>query len=418
MPSVKPLHKLTHDAPLIRPVHPFPARMAPAIVWEELIAVSVAGRASRLRVLDPMSGSGTTIAMARLLGHKAIGFDTDPLAVLIARAWSADLDPDLLRRSAAAVVGRARLLVRNLALKDAYPRNADDETRAFARYWYDETARRQLAALAMTIGRVRDGVLRSLLWCAFSRLIIVKSRGVSLGMDVAHSRPHKVYERAPIKPFRAYQHAANVIARHSPFADGRRRPSASVQRGDARDLPISDGSVDFVITSPPYLNAIDYLRGHRLSLIWLGHSVREIRAIRATNVGTEVSDRSIGDNGHVASAIGRMGDVESLPDREIGMLTRYVIDMDHAIAEMTRVLSPGGRAVLVIGDSTIRSVFVRNSRALAYLGKHNGLTLVNSRRRPLPANKRYLPPPCAEGAGARLENRMRAEVILTFQKRS
>src|SRR3712207_7608036 len=41
------------------------------------------------------------------------------------------------------------------------------------------------------------------------------------------------------------------------------------------------------ITSPPYLNAIDYLRGHRLSLVWLGYRIGDLRLTRAVSIGAE-----------------------------------------------------------------------------------------------------------------------------------
>jgi len=44
-----------------------------------------------------------------------------------------------------------------------------------------------------------------------------------------------------------------------------------------------------VLTSPPYLNAIDYMRCSKFSLVWMGHTIRELRNIRADSVGTEAS---------------------------------------------------------------------------------------------------------------------------------
>src|SRR3546814_12385395 len=41
--------------------------------------------------------------------------------------------------------------------------------------------------------------------------------------------------------------------------------AARVDLGDARDLALDARSVDAIVTSPPYLNAIDYMRGHRIS---------------------------------------------------------------------------------------------------------------------------------------------------------
>src|SRR3546814_13429090 len=57
--------------------------------------------------------------------------------------------------------------------------------------------------------------------------------------------------------------------------------AARVDLGDARDLALDARSVDAIVTSPPYLNAIDYMRGHRMSLVWLGYRLDELRTIRS-----------------------------------------------------------------------------------------------------------------------------------------
>ena len=153
-----------------RPIHPFPARMAGSIPWEVLEATN----REKLRVLDPMVGSGTTAVVARALGHEAVGFDTDPLAILIAQTWCDDIDEETVRRTAKRVLDRATVAARSIRLADAYPRNADEETKTFTRYWFDETNRRQLTALASAVQATRNATVRRVLWCSFSRLIITK----------------------------------------------------------------------------------------------------------------------------------------------------------------------------------------------------------------------------------------------------
>ncbi|MCA9630251.1 MAG: 50S ribosomal protein L11 methyltransferase, partial [Myxococcales bacterium] len=148
-----------------RPIHPFPARMAGSIPWEVLEATN----REKLRVLDPMVGSGTTAVVARALGHEAVGFDTDPLAILIAQTWCDDVDADAVRRAAHRVLKRATAAARAVDVDDAYPRNADEETKTFTRYWFDDTNRRQLAALASAIQATRKVGVRRVLWCSFSR---------------------------------------------------------------------------------------------------------------------------------------------------------------------------------------------------------------------------------------------------------
>ncbi|PYP90120.1 MAG: hypothetical protein DMG65_12230 [Candidatus Angelobacter sp. Gp1-AA117] len=394
----------------IRPIHPFPARMAPSIALRRL-----SGRKGTLRVLDPMVGSGTTAVAARLRGHRAIGFDTDPLALLIAKTWASDIKPKHLRKSAEKVLKEAEKIYKKLHVKDAYPVGADKETKAFIRFWFDATNRRQLAALAGSISKIKESVDRTLLWCAFSRLIITKKIGASLAMDVSHSRPHKKYKTAPIKPFDRFLASVETILKNSPFSAARKIPIAQIRKGDARELPIESRSIDLVITSPPYLNAIDYLRGHKLSLVWMRHWISDLRELRSRNVGAEHSvDSELDDE--LSKALKRMGETTKLPGRIQDMLKQYLRDMDKVFSEIARVLRKNGEAVVVIGDSMIKGVFIRNSWALVSIAKKNGLILYSSRRRPLLVSRRYLPPPDHRISGKELRARMREEVLLTFRK--
>ncbi len=67
----------------IKPIHPFAARMAPEIAFEAL-----KGLKKKSTVLDPMVGSGTVLRTVSEHGYKGIGFDIDPLAVLMSKAWT------------------------------------------------------------------------------------------------------------------------------------------------------------------------------------------------------------------------------------------------------------------------------------------------------------------------------------------
>src|SRR5438105_11441902 len=84
------------------PIHPFPARMAPGIALEAL-----GDGKTPLRVLDPMAGSGTVLAVARSKGHRAIGVDLDPLAVLLAGVWTRTVDVKQVTAKADDVLRRA-----------------------------------------------------------------------------------------------------------------------------------------------------------------------------------------------------------------------------------------------------------------------------------------------------------------------
>jgi len=394
------------------PIHPFPARMAPGIALEAL-----GDSKSPLRVLDPMVGSGTVLAVARAKGHRAFGVDLDPLAVLLADVWTRTVDADHVNNKAADVLDRARVAFGGLSSGRAYPWGSDNETREFIRYWFDDYARRQLAALSSAIHRVHDDATRDVLWCGFSRLIITKSAGASLAMDLAHSRPHREFARAPVKPFNRFISAVTTVVSNCPqTGSGAVGPATVVKRGDARKLDIEDSSIDLVLTSPPYLNAIDYIRCSKFSLVWMGHNVGALRQIRGESVGAEASSEQAMEAGWVKSLIDQLGLKPVLSNRDHALLARYVWDMGRALAEVSRVLRRGGRAVYVIGDSMSRGTFIPNSSIVTAVGQKHGLSLVSRQSRALPANRRYLPPPKRWLSSATMDARLRREVVVVFNK--
>jgi DNA modification methylase len=394
------------------PIHPFPARMAPGIALEAL-----GDRKMALRVLDPMAGSGTVLAVARAKGHHAFGTDLDPLAVLLAGVWTRTVDARQIKDKASEVLERARAQFQVLRPGAAYPARSDKETRRFIRYWFDDYARRQLAALAGAIGRVHDDSTRDALWCGFSRLIITKSSGASLAMDLSHSRPHKSFKSAPVKPFNRFIAGVNTVVSNCPQAGSHELgPPTVVKHGDARSLNVASESIDLVLTSPPYLNGIDYLRCSKFSLVWMGHTVSELRQIRAESVGTEASLQEALDAPWVKALIKQLRLTPALSSRDTALLSRYVWDMSGALGEVSRVLRKGGRAVYVVGDSTSKGTFIRNSAIVSAVAERQGLSFVSRHSRALPANRRYLPPPRDTASNATLDGRLRREVIVVFQK--
>jgi DNA modification methylase len=406
-------HKTTiYEALGREPIHPFPARMAPGIALQVMSET-----AETLRVLDPMMGSGTVLAMARSQGHKAIGFDIDPLAVLISKVWTTALEPEDIRDQAEEVLARARVTFKTVSQGDAYPRKADEGTRRFVAYWFDAYARRQLCALSEAIAELKCDATRDALWCAFSRLIICKQSGASLAMDLSHSRPHRKFEHAPEKPFPKFLDAvervlANCIDKRSPS----RGPAPSVRIGDAQALPLGSESVDMVLTSPPYLNAIDYIRCSKFSLVWMGYSITELRRLRTNSVGAEASNDLAVDDAEISRVIGALGLRPRLDDRHRGILARYIHDMRGVISEVGRVLCRGGKAVYVVGENTVRGTYIRTSLIVSMLAELAGLGLKDRSTRALPSSRRYMPPPSSGHRGGKIEARMRREVVLTFVK--
>jgi DNA modification methylase len=147
----------------------------------------------------------------------------------------------------------------------------------------------------------------------------------------------------------------------------------------------------------------------------MGYSLSEIRKLRGESIGAEVSLSKQESNEFINEVIRKTKTQSRLSERNLAIFSRYIKDMNTAVSEVERVLKPGGLAYYVVGNSSLKGTFVRNSVVVQAVAESNGLTLVEKRTRPLPPNRRYLPPPTAGKQDGSLSTRMREEVVLAFR---
>lgn len=393
----------------MKAIHPFPARMAPDAVsrWIEALPPGAT-------VLDPMCGSGVVLRQAIQAGCRAKGFDLDPLAVCMSRVWTLKGEASNLPEMAREVAERAKR--RRLTYLSLPNVKRCAETRSFVEYWFAEPQRSQLARLAASIDEyagTQSQWTRDALFIAMSRLIVTKHVGASLAWDVSHSRPHKVRDTNEFDVLENFVRSAGKIS-NLLVAEPPKR-SALVEAGDSRALSeVRSNSVDAVITSPPYLNAIDYMRGHKLSLVWMGHTIPQLRDLRSQSIGSERTKAN-----RAGAAVTEdellmvLPEVQSLSTRHRAVILKYTNDANRVAQEMGRVLKADGKMVLVVADSSIRGVPVRSSSIFAWAAKRNGFHLTQSFDREIPPNRRYLPMNSIDGA---LGKRMRTEKVQAFKK--
>jgi hypothetical protein len=255
-----------------------------------------------------------------------------------------------------------------------------------------------------------DGAVGDALKIGLSRIIVTKDRGASLARDVSHSRPHRVRDTNDFPVMSEFQRSVQRLSQR--LADQPPRSGVTVARGDARHLEgVATASVDAVITSPPYLNAIDYIRGHRLALVWLGQGLSTLRSIRSNSIGAERMPNVGSDNALAKELSAAMEPINQLPDRIRRMIDRYVLDLFAMIAEIHRVLRPEGRAVFVVGNSCVK---VCSSKRVGGVSCCRACRVLpfEQHEHDLPPAQRYLPPP--EKDAPNLEKRMRTETVFTY----
>ena len=370
---------------------------------------ALAGLPPKSTVLDPMCGSGVVVRRALESGHSGIGVDIDPLAVLMARVWTSKISQSIQPLLGLELTRRATtLLDTDVELPWI---DQDQPTVDYIDFWFLHGQRQQLRALIAASRKLR-GQRRDLVNLALSRTIVTKSKGASVAADTSHSRPHRVRTENDFDVFlgfaRSFERLLQIL-RNSPVESGGR-----VRQGDARILPgIRAASVDAVVTSPPYLNAIDYLRGHKLALVWLGYSTAQISEVRSLGVGSRRQPKK--QEAKRLDEIIQLATIGESP-RDIGrMVMRYTFDMKSCLKQAYRALRRGGYAVYVVSNSVLRGTEIDTARIVIEAASDAGFRLEDRYAREIPREHRYLPPPQAT-ANEQLAARMRTESVLRFRK--
>jgi hypothetical protein len=313
------------------------------------------------------------------------------------------------------ILRRAQEALSRNELHQALQKRFGESERKFVDYWFSPSTQLELMALIREIERISDTQIREFLELAFSAIIITKSGGVSLARDLAHTRPHRIQDKTPRSALNDYRKRLNknldsLIAMQG---DG----SVRVMRGNAQQLPLSPNSVDLIVTSPPYAsNAIDYMRAHKFSLVWLGHSLDSLSRLRGEYIGHDaISGIELIDLPVFAAQV--VANIAQVDEKKAKSLHRYYSEMTLCLAEMARVLKPGKAAVLVVGSSTMRGIDTQTGTCLGEICKQAGLELANIATRKLDRDKRMMPARRANTSNrSQIEERMHEEYVIGFLK--
>jgi DNA modification methylase len=434
--------------------HSFPAKFPPQLPRKFIKGLTVPGDI----VLDPMMGSGTTVLEAFLAGRFGLGFDIDPLALMLTKSKVTPLDTRQVVQTGKNLLERAARAVkeRHNELEKALEEHWDSQTQDFIDYWFARDSQLELLALIAEIKQIKDIHIRTFFELAFSAIIITKSGGVSLAFDLAHTRPHRAKVvidrdgqvvlgqefigdssrriklltktlRSPLQEFeKRVQQNLNGLPksesdRIQPYLDGLLEPEPDriepyIVLGNAQSLPLDNESVDLIVTSPPYAsNAIDYMRAHKFSLVWMGFCVDDLGQKRKEYIGGEAVSNF--DFEILPSRTAEIvADIASQDKKKSRVLHRYYSEMTRTLREMFRVLRPGKAALVVVGSSVMRGKDTRTHACLAEIGEQIGFEVPKIGVRNLDRNRRMMPAGTKLDLESQIQQRMHEEYVIGFYK--
>jgi len=335
-------------------------------------------------ILDPFAGCGTVLVQAKLNGYRSLGTELNPLLQFIAdtklNCW--DVSPNEL-----------------LKMYDAMPKDQKSSAPAFLKKsssQFNEGVLRNLEILKAGIESIepkndKESKIKNLIKVAFSS-ILIECSNLKRAPCLGYCRDKKVEEAAPFvllsqKMQEIADDLREIQAQYKEFINVESR----VILADAAIFK-HDHKFDLVITSPPYMNGLDYVINYKIEMGWLGFvsNYKELKKIKDEMVACDNVSKGLIKNFSEQKSVYTNDWIEEIKDNiranitkrgsyrrwdMPGIVHKYFDDMYKVMSNVVASLNSGGRFVLVVGDSLIADVYVPTDLLIAKTGLDLGLEI-------------------------------------------
>ncbi len=277
-----------------------------------------------MTVVDPMCGSGTTLIEAKLIGCNAIGYDVNPVSIMISKVVSHKYDCEVLKELTTEIQGLMQSWNSESLLFDSgsMPKSSSIDLGASEKY-FSEDAKTKCAYILTWINGIADDHYREYFHVALLAILRKVSIANVKKINVTVDTSKKVKD-----VFQEYsKQLESMLKAELVTTPMWKEGDVNVEEADARKLPLDDATVDIVIIHPPYLSNTAFSEMTMLQLAFLGIDHKKIWRNELKMRGSYLHE----------------------PDG----LRKYLVGWHRILAEAFRILRPGGICAIENGDGQI-----------------------------------------------------------------
>lgn len=326
------------------------------------------------KVLDPFSGSGTSLLEAALQGYDSYGGEIDEVAKLITKVKTTKLNEKEMNY----VVSKVSEIIKKLERHEYLDSEIVLPQINNLNHWFKEDVLEKMGYIYYSISQIDDIDVQEFMLVSMASIV----KRVSNCDDIS-PKPYvsnKVEKKIPSVE-KLFQDT--ILKNIESMKLLQEETLGSVQiTGDALKQNLEDESIDLAVTSPPYINAFDYVRTLRLENLWLKKATEDsLRQKKKKYLGTESintkkerEDLSILTKSELLSSY--FSAISSVDEKRALIVKKFFEDMEKNLLEVYRVLKKGSKYVIVIGNSNIRKNEIESWKILKDLAIKNGFNYV------------------------------------------
>lgn len=338
--------------------HSYPAKFYPQFVRA---LMNICRVEKSYVVYDPYAGCGTSAVEAKILGMKYFGVDISKLAVMISKTKT-DLDLDITK---------VRKEYSNISKKFRSMMNMDWAYTDFEMKWYNSYNRPQVKLLHHLVGDIQDERVNRFLLVALSSIL----------RRVANTKSGQIETRFEEREGRVdilrlmTRRVDSMLEDIEQYQKQKHKKSRIViEEGNANSY-LPDEQVDFVITSPPYGNGLDYSKIHPLSIALL-FGEGEVNRFKVEQSGTlNKIPRKIMDTTFTTMGTEIVSKLERNHITKAKAMSKYYVDMHNSIQNMYEALRADRNAVIIVGPTKVNDLLIPNDEVIIEIGRNVGFQL-------------------------------------------
>lgn len=365
---------LSHDqSHLTHGLHKYPAKFFPELPRWLIKRYSQENDI----ILDPFTGSGTANVEALLTKRNSVGIDVDPFSRYIAKVKVTPLSEKTLKSA------QKKLFESILNYHSSLISESDLPDFPYRDNWFNKEILYELFYLRKQVQQLDtpDEVKDFYRVCLSSIIRSVSNADDNCTRTVIRKKLNK-----SVKPSDALNKFAKTVMTKVPkiIAFSENYPSGITvdfpENMDARSIKFEEGFFDLAVTSPPYVNAVDYPRTHQLEMYWLGFAQDSLTTLKKQNVGTESVSANDYKTLHeigVPDADTVIQNIYEKDPRRSYIAFKYLEDMRKNLSEVYRVIRKDGRYVVVVGNNRIRGQLFENWKYLMPIAEKIGFKVEN-----------------------------------------